>query len=153
MNRREQIEMTASELRAFLEEQRTLIVSSNGPDGYPHVVPMWYTLVNGDLAFWTYSKAQKTVNLRRDPRITCLLEAGDTYGELRGAQIKGTAVLDDDEATALRVGIALHERNYGGSLTPELRRKVERQATKRTVVVVKALRVASWDHRKLSGEY
>ena len=153
MNRRNDIEMTASELSAFLDEQRTLIVASNGPDGYPHVVPMWYTLVNGELAFWTYSKAQKTVNLRRDPRITCLLEAGDTYGDLRGAQIKGTAVLDEDEASVRRLGVALHERNYGGPLSPTLQGKVERQAAKRTGVRVIPLRVTSWDHRKLGGEF
>lgn len=153
MNRRESIQMTASELSAFLDEQRTLIVASLGPDGYPHVVPMWYTLVDGRLAFWTYAKAQKTVNLRRDPRITCLIEAGEVYSDLRGAQIKGVATLIEEEASVLRLGIELHERNYGRPLSPELQRKVERQASKRAGVIVQPLRIVSWDHRKLGGDF
>ena len=153
MNRRESIQMTASELSAFLDEQRTLIVASLGPDGYPHVVPMWYTLVDGRLAFWTYAKAQKTVNLRRDPRITCLIEAGGVYGELRGAQIKGVATLIEEEAAVLRLGVELHERNYGRPLSPELHRKVERQAPKRAGVIVQPLRIVSWDHRKLGSDF
>lgn len=153
MKRRNQIAMTPTEASAFLEEQRTLVVATNGPDGYPHVVAMWYALVDGDIAFWTYGKSQKAVNLRRDPRITCLVEAGDDYAELRGAQIKGTAEVVDDPATVLRLGVAVHERYHGAPLSEELRQKVERQAPKRVGVFVRNARVASWDHRKLGSGY
>lgn len=153
MKRREQIQMSPSEARAFLEEQRTLAVATIGPDGYPHVVAMWYTLVDGDIAFWTYTKSQKALNLRRDPRLTCLAEAGDDYPELRGAQIKGTAELVEDPETVLRLGVAIHERYHGAPLSPEFQRKVEQQAPKRICVYVRNAQVVSWDHRKLSSGY
>src|SRR5439155_11047521 len=89
MNRRDQIRMTDEEIRAFLEEQRTLQVATIDHDGYPHLVAMWYILINDEIVFWTYAKSQKAANLRRDNKLTCLVEAGEQYNELRGVQIKG----------------------------------------------------------------
>src|SRR5438874_7585560 len=101
MNRRNQIRMNDEEIRAFLEEQRTLQVATIDRDGYPHLVAMWYVLINDEVVFWTYAKSQKAVNLRRDPRLTCLVEAGVRYEELRGVQIKGRAVISDDPTVVL----------------------------------------------------
>src|SRR5947209_15049869 len=96
MSRREQIRMSEDEIQAFLDEQRTMAVATIGRDGFAHVVAMWYVLVDGKLAFWTYAKSQKALNLRRDHKATCLVEAGEGYNELRGVQIKGRATLIDD---------------------------------------------------------
>src|SRR5579859_7162440 len=93
MNRRDQIRMNDEEIRAFLEEQRTLQVATIDHDGFPHLVAMWYVLIDNEIAFWTYAKSQKALNLRRDPRLTCLVETGTSYEQLRGVQIKGNAVL------------------------------------------------------------
>lgn len=150
MSRRDQIEMTTDEVCAFLEEQRTLQVATNGPGGFPHVVAMWYVLRDGNLVFWTYAKSQKAVNLRRDPRVTCLVESGERYGELRGAQIQGRAELIEDTAAVQRIGEAIYER-YTGPLTETTRQVVTKQAPKRIAVIVHPVAVASWDHRKLGG--
>src|SRR5437773_5184400 len=99
MSRRDQIRMTDEEIRAFLEEQRTLQVATIDHDGYPHLVAMWYVLINDEIAFWTYAKSQKAVNLRRDPRLTCLVEARQRYDEPRGVHYKGKAVMSDDPPT------------------------------------------------------
>src|SRR2546422_10969099 len=104
MSRRDQIRMTDEEIRAFLEEQRTLQVATIDHDGYPHLVAMWYVLVNNEIAFWTYARSQKVVNLRGDPRLTCMVEEGEHYNELRGVQIKGRAGMHDDYETVLRLG-------------------------------------------------
>ncbi|HAT43902.1 MAG TPA: pyridoxamine 5'-phosphate oxidase, partial [Ktedonobacter sp.] len=72
MSRRDQIRMTDAEIRAFLTEQLTLQVATIDHDGYPHLVAMWYVIINDEIAFWTYARSQKAVNLRRDPRLTCL---------------------------------------------------------------------------------
>ncbi len=152
MNRRDLIRMTDEEIHAFLEEQRTLQVATIDHDGFPHLVAMWYTLIDNELAFWTYTKSQKAVNLRRDPRLTCLVEAGERYDELRGVQIKGQAVLKDDRETVQRLGEAIWER-YTGPLNEHTRPMVEAQAAKRVAIVVKPLEIVSWDHRKLGGSY
>ena len=152
MSRRDQIRMTDSEIQAFLEEQRTLQVATIDHDGYPHLVAMWYVLINNEVVFWTYAKSQKAVNLRRDPRLTCMVEAGQRYDELRGVQIKGQAVISDDPETVLHVGETIWQR-YTGPLNEHTRPMVEAQAAKRVVIFVKPVEVVSWDHRKLGGGY
>lgn len=152
MNRRELIRMTNEEIQAFLEEQRILQLATIGHDGYPHLVAMWYVLLDNQIAFWTYAKSQKAVNLRRDPRLTCLVEAGVQYDELRGVQIKGQAIIYQDRETVQRIGEIIWER-YTGPLNENTRPMVIAQAAKRVAVVVKPVEIASWDHRKLGGVY
>ena len=152
MNRRDLIRMNDEEIRAFLEEQRILQVATIGKDGWPHLIAMWYVLINDQVVFWTYAKSQKAVNLRRDPRITCLVESGVRYDELRGVQIKGRAIINDDRETVQRIGEAIWER-YTGPLNENTRQMVTAQAAKRVVIFVKPVEVVSWDHRKLGGGY
>lgn len=151
MNRREQIRMGPQEIRAFLEQQRTAAVASIGRDGFPHVVAMWYVPTQDALAFWTYAKSQKTVNLRRDPRLTCLIESGESYDELRGVQIKGRAEIVEDRTEVQRWGETIWARYAPGELNDAMRQVIAAQAAKRIVVVVHPVEIASWDHRKLAG--
>src|SRR5262245_50118697 len=147
-SRRDQIKMTPDELDAFLNERQTMNVATIGPTGHPHVVAMWYGFVDGKPAFWTFGKSQKIVNLRRDPRITALVEDGETYGELRGAELVGTARVVEDPAEIYAIGAAVAER-YTGPVTESSRSFIEAQATKRLGVVIDVERVVPWDHRKL----
>ena len=152
MNRRDQIRMSDEEMRAFLGEQRILQVATLDHDGWPHLVAIWYVLVDDQIVFWTYAKSQKAVNLRRDNRLTCLVEMGLRYEELRGVQIKGRAILKDDRETVQRTGEMIFER-YMGPLNDNLRQIVAAQAPKRVLVFVEPLEIASWDHGKLGGGY
>jgi PPOX class probable F420-dependent enzyme len=152
MSRRDLIRMNDEEIRAFLEEQRILQVATIDHDGWPHLIAMWYVLINDQIAFWTYAKSQKAVNLRRDDRLTCLVEAGERYDELRGVQIKGRAIISDDRETVQQIGEIIMER-YHGSLNDNTRQMVEAQAAKRVIVFVKPVEIVSWDHRKLGGSY
>jgi PPOX class probable F420-dependent enzyme len=141
--------MSPAEVEAFVREHRTLIVASLGPRGHPHATPMWYGLLDGDVVFWPYAASQKAVNLRRDPRMSCLLEAGETYGELRGVLMEGTAQLSTDPERVARVGEAVAARNGLGGLGADAG-EIRRRAAKRVAVTFRADRVTSWDHRKLS---
>jgi len=152
MNSRDLIRMNDEEIRAFLEEQRILQVATIDHDGWPHLVAMWNVLINDEVVFWTYARSQKAINLRRDPRLTCLVEAGERYEELRGVQIKGQAAINDELATVQRIGEAIWER-YTGPLNENTRQMVTAQAAKRVVIFVKPVEVVSWDHRKLGGSY
>lgn len=152
MNRRKLISMTPEEIQAFLQERHTLQVATIDHDGYPHLVAMWYVLFNDQIAFWTYAKSQKAINLRRDPRLTCLVESGQRYDELRGVQVKGQAILYDDLETVQHLGELIWER-YAGPLTESTRPMITAQAAKRVAIVVRPIEIASWDHRKLGGGY
>ena len=152
MSRRDLIRMSDAEIRAFLEEQRIVQIATIDHDGWPHLVAMWYVLVNDQIVFWTYAKSQKLVNLRRDTRLTCLVETGDRYDELRGVQIKGRAIISNGYETVQRIGAVIWEK-YNGPLTDTSRQMVAAQAAKRVLVFVEPIEVVSWDHRKLGGNY
>src|SRR5438445_9595742 len=136
MSRREQIRMTEAESAAFLAAGRTVQLATIDRDGRPHLVAMWYAVVDGRLAMWSYAKSQKVLNLRRDPRLTCLVEAGERYDELRGVQIKGKAVIRDDPETVQQLGEAIWVR-YTGPLNESTRPMVEAQARKRLASCVR----------------
>ncbi|NUR63366.1 MAG: pyridoxamine 5'-phosphate oxidase [Catenulispora sp.] len=151
MSQRDRIRMSDNEIESFLGVARKLQIASINPDGTPHLVTMYYTLLDGDLAFWTYGKAQKTVNLRRDPRITCLVEDGVAYDELRGVSVSGEAELIEAYDRVVAFGMALTARypEVFGADAEAMRPFVEQQAHKRTVVRVRPKRTASWDHSKM----
>lgn len=152
MSRRKLITMTDEEIQAFLQEQRTLQVATIDHDGYPHLVAMWYILQEQRIVFWTYARSQKAVNLRRDPRLTCLVESGQRYEELRGVQIKGRATIIEERAAVQGYGERIFER-YTGPLNASIRPMIASQAAKRLVVIVEPVEIVSWDHRKLGGVY
>ena len=145
--------MTDAEIEAFLEAGRDLQVASINADGTPHLVTMWYAVRDGDLAFWTYRKSQKIVNLRRDPRLTVLVATGDKYEELRGVSVSGRAELVEDRDEVIRYGEAVYERYWGPLDNDAVREGVRTMGAKRVVVVVKPEKVVSWDHSKLGGAY
>lgn len=141
--------MTDEEVAAFLQEPHHLQVATIGRSGRPHLVAMWYGFLHGVPALWTYGKSQKVVNLRRDPRITCLAEAGHAYGELRGVEIVGRATILDDMATVLEVGASVFDR-YQGPFTEADRPRLEQMSAKRVAVRIDPQRIVSWDHAKLA---
>ena len=150
--RRGAIKMSDEQMRSFLEAGRDLQVASINADGTPHLVTMWYVLRDGEVAFWTYAKSQKVVNLRRDPRLSVLVATGDKYEELKGVSIIGRAEIVDDPAAVLDYGEAVYER-YWGPLNDTVMEGVRAMSTKRVVVVVKPEKILSWDHSKLGGAY
>lgn len=143
--------MTDAEVHEYLHGVRTMTVATLGVDGRPHLVAVWYAFLDGAPAFWTYRRAQKVVNLRRDPRITCLVEDGDRYESLRGVELVGRGVLVDDLDTVTALGLSLLERYEGP--TGEARAAMIASAAKRVAVRVEADKVVSWDHAKLVGTY
>jgi PPOX class probable F420-dependent enzyme len=150
-NQRAQITMTDDEVAAFVERSRTASMATLGPTGAPHVVAMWYAVVDGQIWFETKSRSQKAQNLRRDPRITCLIEDGLTYDTLRGVSLEGRGEIVEDPDQLWRVGISVWER-YTGPYTEESRPLVEFMLQKRVAVRVDVDRVRSWDHRKLGRD-
>ena len=148
MSQRDRIRMTEQEVEALLEEERTITVASIEEDGRPHLVAMWYVVAEGTVTFWTYGSSHKMRNLRRDPRLSVLVEAGEAYQELRGAQLQGRAVIVEDDEEVARIGLALAER-YTGPVDERAAEGIRAQAAKRVAVAVQVDHVASWDHRKL----
>ncbi|MBM4268694.1 MAG: TIGR03618 family F420-dependent PPOX class oxidoreductase [Deltaproteobacteria bacterium] len=151
--RRDLIRMTDEETWKFIEERHSLQVATLNKDGTPQLTTLWFAVVDGAIIFETFTKSQKIVNLKRDPRIAVLVEDGLTYDQLRGVSINGTAELVDDPPAVERYAAAV-VRKYNPEV-PEasVADAAKALARKRTVVIVRPTRIASWDHRKLAGTY
>lgn len=151
--RRDQIRMTDEEVWAFIEERKSLQVATLNRDGSPHLTTLWFAVVDGAIVFETFTKSQKIVNLKRDPRIAVLVEDGLEYGELRGVSINGTAELHSDPAKVHELAAQVMFRQNPDVPREALEEAAERLARKRTAVVVRPEKIVSWDHRKLGGGY
>ena len=148
-SRRDQIRMSDDEMSAFLAEQMVMTVGTVGPNGRPHLMPLWYVPNGTTLTGWTYAKSQKVKNLERDPRATVQVEDGVQYHELRGVMMECDVHLDAD---AKPYGLGLFGR-YAGELNTDVEALVEKQAPKRVGLRFSPTRVVSWDHSKLGGTY
>src|SRR5918999_5904205 len=154
-SRRDEIKLTEAEQAELLDQERVVIVTSNGHRGWPHSMPMWYLVRDREIWVWTYAKSQKVRNLERDPRATLLVETGTEYQELRGVQIEAEAELHRDPERVLDYAKEMTVRYTDGidSVGGDAAAALQAQAPKRVAIRFRSRRVASWDHRKLGGTY
>ena len=153
-SRRDQITMSPAEIDVYLSEQRILNVATNGPSGHPHLVAMWFTLIDGRPTFWTFGRSQKVLNIRRDDRITGLVESGKTYQELKGVEMTGRASLIEDSERIFEIGKAVALKYTGpAALGADSLPFIAAQVAKRVGVAIDVDRWVSWDHTKLAGVY
>jgi len=147
-NQRAQIVMGEDEVDTFLTQQRSSTCATIGPNGQVHLVAMWYAWLDGHVWLETKAKSQKVTNLRRDPRMSFLVETGQTYDQLRGVAMEGAGVVVEDQDVVWDVCVNIFER-YNAPYTEELKPFVELMAHNRVAVRLDVDRVRSWDHRKL----
>ena len=115
----------------------------------PHLVAMWYAWLDGRVWLESKAKAQKIVNLRRDDRLSVMVEAGNTYETLRGVSLEGRG----DDRGRPRRDLAASGSACGsattGAYSEEFKPFVEAMLHKRVAVRLDVERVRTWDHRKL----
>ena len=147
-NQRSQIKMSDDEVALFLAQSRTCTMATVGPGGVPHLVAMWYALLDGDVWLESKAKAQKILNLERDDRLSVMVEAGNTYDSLRGISLEGRGVIVADASQLWRVGVNIWER-YHGTCSPDVEPLVQAMLRNRVAVRLDVKRRRTWDHRKL----
>ena len=154
MSRRAGIRLSADEQRELIASERIVVVSTIGPRGWPHSMPLWYVPRDGEVWIYTYAKSQKVRNLERDPRATLLIETGHEYGELRGVEIEAEAEIHRELGIVFELAKELTARYADGAQVDEAAADALRaQAQKRVAIRFQPRRVATWDHRKLGGRY
>jgi PPOX class probable F420-dependent enzyme len=151
--RRDAIRMTDDEMWKFIEEQKSLQVATLGKDGMPHLTTLWFAIVDKEIVFETFSKSQKVLNLKRDDRISVLLEDGVEYSKLRGVSIQGRAHLEHEADKVHPYALAVMRRNQPEIPEDKLDEAARMLASKRSAVIIKPERIISWDHNKLGGTY
>lgn len=145
---RDRIHLAPREVEELLDESSKVHVATIGRDGLPHLVPLFFVVRYGKITFWTHERSQKVVNLRRDPRLTCVVEQGERTEEVRFAQFLGRAEVDGSPALVREVGRLLWQR-YVGDWGIAASQEQGRRGGRRVVVTVHPDRVVTWDHRKL----
>ena len=155
MSRRAEIKLAEAEQAELIDSERIVVVSSLGPRGWPHVMPLWYVPRDGEIWIWTYAKSQKVKNLERDPRATLLIETGVEYQDLRGIQIEAEAELirDVDEIVEYAKEMTVRYSEGIESVEGDAAAGLQAQAPKRVAIHFHPKRIATWDHGKLGGSY
>jgi PPOX class probable F420-dependent enzyme len=152
--RRDLIRMTEAEVDEFLHGRRVMNIATYNHDGTIHLVAMWYGFTpDGRPAFETFTKSQKVQNLRRDNRITALVESGEVYQELRGVELVGTAEVTEDPEVLMPIARNVVERYMEAVEPDQLDAVAEMMARNRSAIVIDVDKVVSWDHTKLGGTY
>jgi len=156
-SRRSQITMTDADLEALLAEEPVVTCATIGPNGRPHLMPLWFVADGHTITSWTFGKSQKVKNLERLPQATLQVESGLKYQELRGAMLECDVELVRDPDAVMAIGLALSARyaSSGGPAGPSVDREaaVAKQAPKRIGLRFRPTRIVSWDHRKLGAGY
>ena len=152
VKQRGKIVMSQEEIDAFLLGRRSMTMSTINKDGSIHSIAMWYGFLEGCVAIESKAKAQKVMNLRRNPNLTMLVEDGETYETLRGVTLIGKAEIVEDPDRIFELGVSVFSR-YFAPYTEEMKPAVDMMLNKRVVVKLDVERTISWDHRKLGGGY
>jgi nitroimidazol reductase NimA-like FMN-containing flavoprotein (pyridoxamine 5'-phosphate oxidase superfamily) len=150
MNRRNQITLTEREQADFLRDAKKVALATLGKDGYPHLVMMNFVARGGAILMSSYAKAQKVMNIRRNPKVAVMAERGRNYGELQGIMIRGECEIISDPAVVVETMNAIRGREAGSGVPVEIPATV---ASKRVILKAIPAKIASWDHRKLGGKY
>jgi len=150
MNRREQIKLTPEEQIEFLRECRKVSLATLDKEGFPHLVAMNFVAIDGTIYMSSYGKAQKVVNIRRNPKVAVMAESGKNYAQLRGIMIRGNCeIIEDRESVAKLMG-AIRGRDTADAEMPPIPEQI---LTKRVILKVVPKKTTSWDHSKLGGRY
>lgn len=149
MAERPDIRLSPAELAEFLRANRKAALATVDRDGFPHVVAMSYYEKDGIYYMTSYGKAQKVLNIRRNPKVGLMIESGDAYAELKGVMVRGTCeIIDGPEAVeAAFTGMAESRGERRGPTRPAA------VTTKRVVLKVVPHKTMTWDHSKLGGRY
>jgi PPOX class probable F420-dependent enzyme len=149
MNRRQQIQLTPAELTAFLAQPHKAALATIDKEGFPHVVAMGYLAKDGAIYMTSYGKAQKVLNIRRNPKVGVMIETGQNYADFVGVLLRGTCEIIEDPETVARTLRELGGNQPKGAAP----RAAASSAPKRVVLKITPLKISSWDHRKLRGKY
>ncbi|MFA7249863.1 MAG: pyridoxamine 5'-phosphate oxidase family protein [Dehalococcoidia bacterium] len=135
-------EMTRDEIYAWLDHgPQWLRVATVGSDGYPHIVPLGYFRQGDDIVI--HMRGQRRVNVRRNPSVCLLLDAGSARNDLKGVVIQGDATLVEDPADLIELTRA-GARARG---VPEDQLPTEARRG-RVFARIRPVKFASWDNSK-----
>lgn len=136
----------------MIEAAHTGILTSLRADGSPISLPVWFAVIDRRVYVRGPATARRHARVRRDPRVSFVVESGKRWSELRGVHLTGRASVVTDPAVRARVDAALDEK-YEGYRTPRpsmpaaTRRHYD--VAKDVIEIVPDQRILSWDNARL----
>jgi PPOX class probable F420-dependent enzyme len=150
MPERPDIRLTPDEQAAYLRANRKCALATLDKHGFPHVTAMNFVVRDGAFYMTSYGKAQKVVNVRRDPKVAIMVETGSAYAELKGVMVRGLCeVIEGAEAVQQVFAWSAEARGETYSRPAA----ASSSAPKRVVLKIVPQKIISWDHSKLGGRY
>ncbi len=148
--KRKSIKFTPQEQEAFLTNNQKAALATLDQHGFPHVVAMNYVYRDGVFYMTSYGKAQKVVNIRRNPKVGLMVETGRIYNELKGVLVRGHCEIIEDASQVQMAWRRMGDAQGGASGVP---REASASMPKRVVLKIVPEKITSWDHSKLGGKY
>jgi hypothetical protein len=138
--------MTHEEVEDFLALPLIAKFSTHNKDGTIHTVPIWFKYLNGEVLLGTQEISQKAQNVKRDSRVTVLVDTSEP--RLKGVILYGKAELEFNDVIPKRISI--FEKYMDPENAPDL---ADRLASTWTPVVIriKPDRIISFDYSKGFG--
>jgi len=150
MAERPDIRLTPDEQAAYLRANRKCTLATLDQDGFPHVTAMNFVMRDGAFYMTSYGKAQKVVNIRRNPKTAMMVETGTAYAELKGVMVRGLCeVIEGAEAVQQVFAWSAEARGE----TYNRPAAASSSAPKRVVLKIVPQKIVTWDHSKLGGRY
>jgi len=145
---RPDIRLTPDEQAAFLRENRKAALATLDQNGFPHIVAMNFIVRDGAYYMTSYGKAQKVLNIRRNPKVGVMIETGAAYAELKGVMVRGDCeLIEDPDAVAEVLGW------LGEGRSTSRPAGATRSAPKRVALKIIPRKTMTGDHSKLGGRY
>ena len=150
MPERPDIRLTPEEQAAFLRKNRKCALATLDQDGFPHLVAMNFAVRDGAYYMTSYGKAQKVVNIRRNPKTAMMIETGTAYAELKGVMVRGLCEVIEGAEAVQQVFVWSAEARGETYSRPA---GASSSAPKRVVLKIVPRKIVTWDHSKLGGRY
>jgi nitroimidazol reductase NimA-like FMN-containing flavoprotein (pyridoxamine 5'-phosphate oxidase superfamily) len=126
---RPDIRLTPDEQAAYLRANRKCALATLDKDGFPHVTAMNFVMRDGAFYMTSYGKAQKVVNIRRNPKTAIMVETGSAYAELKGVMVSGEChIIEGEDLVRRRARRDLQAAVGGVEQRPEADRPQNRPA-------------------------
>ncbi|MGO9061324.1 MAG: pyridoxamine 5'-phosphate oxidase family protein [Candidatus Binataceae bacterium] len=149
-SRRPSIKFTPEEQEQFLLKNQKAALATLDRAGFPHVVAMNYFYQDGVFYMTSYGRAQKVLNIRRNPKVGLMIETGRVYNELQGVMVRGHCEIIEDPSQVKLSFRRMGEVQGGKAGVPS---EASASMPKRVVLKIVPEKITSWDHSKLGGKY
>jgi nitroimidazol reductase NimA-like FMN-containing flavoprotein (pyridoxamine 5'-phosphate oxidase superfamily) len=141
------INMTPEEIKIFLAEHKVCRMATVGKDGMPHVIPMWYAIIDGGIYIETTGTTKKVKNVESTKKTALIIDVGDSLYDYRGVMMQGKTEIVNDKGIFERFREAYAQRYFGSNEHPGY--KFLTGMPNRVLLKFIPEKFVSWDYRKM----